>query len=82
MTSPSLLRSSTILSLSTLIETNYIKRLLKDNKKTPQDIKMSAPNSNNNQASMIGGHAQYAKGYVEESVRLTLFYIPVQVFPA
>merc|ERR1711964_133578 len=57
-----------ILSLSTLIETNYIKRLLKDNKKTPQDIKMSAPNSNNNQASMIGGHAQYAKGYVEESV--------------
>merc|ERR1712000_274975 len=40
----------------------------KDNKKTPQDIKMSAPNSNNNQASMIGGHAQYAKGYVEESV--------------
>merc|ERR1712225_195492 len=29
---------------------------------------MSAPNSNNNQASMIGGHAQYAKGYVEESV--------------
>merc|ERR1711964_231679 len=56
-----------ILSLSTLIETNYIKRLLKDNKKTPQDIKMSAPNSNNNQASMIGGHAQYAKGYVEES---------------
>jgi len=82
MTSPSLLRSSTILSLSTLIETNNIKRLLKDNKKTPQDIKMSAPNSNNNQASMIGGHAQYAKGYVEESVRLTLFYIPVQVFPA
>merc|ERR1711964_240098 len=57
-----------ILSLSTLIETNYIKRLLKDNKKTPQDIKMSAPNSNNNQASMIGGHAQYAKGYVEESI--------------
>ncbi|PVH69667.1 hypothetical protein DL98DRAFT_564366 [Cadophora sp. DSE1049] len=29
---------------------------------------MSAPNSNDNQASMLGGHAQYAKGYVEETV--------------
>ncbi|KAK0119477.1 hypothetical protein ONS95_010924 [Cadophora gregata] len=31
---------------------------------------MSAPtsNNNNNQASMLAGHAQYAKGYVEETV--------------
>ncbi|KAH7355329.1 hypothetical protein BKA65DRAFT_425492 [Rhexocercosporidium sp. MPI-PUGE-AT-0058] len=29
---------------------------------------MSAINSNDKQASMIGGHAQYAKGYVEETV--------------
>lgn len=36
---------------------------------------MSAPNSNNaNDASLIGGHAQYAKGYVEETV---CYYFPV-----
>ena len=74
MTSPSLLRSATILSLPTLIERSRTKKPLKINKETiSQNIKMSAPNSNNNnQASMIGGHAQYAKGYVEETVRLTL----------
>ncbi|KAH6722832.1 hypothetical protein DL95DRAFT_301979 [Leptodontidium sp. 2 PMI_412] len=29
---------------------------------------MSAPNPNDKQASMLAGHAQYAKGYVEETV--------------
>ena len=36
---------------------------------------MSAPNSNDNQASMLGGHAQYAKGYVEETVPLLPFSV-------
>lgn len=46
-----------------------LRSLLHTRKFSVKTIKMSAPNSNTpTNPGMVSGHAQYAKGYVEETV--------------
>lgn len=72
MTSPT--KTQPPLSFPSLHHFLEINLIVKIKEKDPfcktKQAKMSAPNPNDKQASMLAGHAQYAKGYVEETVRL------------